>query len=204
MEESPGRERARRDSRRIPGRYRYLLHHTLSNFPFGGAYRSRRLPTMKEEVHVPDHFTVYTCAAHLVSAMTIVITIKIKNNTNYMHSADVRITHLESPEIQYLLIGYLLMIALFLPLPLSLSLFASLSSTNIISIKKKNKILQSILCEARASAGACVSCRCPGKEKKRKKLIHLRFPPMAAPKKDRSRREIVKSAAACCFSMYDD
>lgn len=62
---------------------------------------------MKEEVHVPDHFTVYTCAAHLVSAMTIVITItiKIKNNTNYMHSADVRITHLESPEIQYLLIG---------------------------------------------------------------------------------------------------
>lgn len=54
-----------------------------------------------------------------------------------MHSADVRITHLESPEIQYLLIGYLLMIALFLPLPLSLSLFASLSSTNIISIKKK-------------------------------------------------------------------
>lgn len=123
-----------------------------------------------------------------------------------MHSADVRITHLESPEIQYLLIGYLLMIALFLPLPLSLSLFASLSSTNIISIKK-NKILQSILCEARASAGACVSCRCPGKEKKRKKLIHLRFPPMAAPKKDRSGREIViKSAAACCFSNvpYDD
>lgn len=203
MEESPGRERARRDSRRIG--YRYLLHHTLSNFPFGGAYRSRRLPTMKEEVHVPDHFTVYTCAAHLVSAMTIVITIKIKNNTNYMHSADVRITHLESPEIQNLLIGYLLMIALFLPLPFSLSLFASLSSTNIISIKK-NKILQSILCEARASAGACVSCRCPGKEKKRKKLIHLRFPPMAAPKKDRSGREIVKSAAACCFSNvpYDD
>lgn len=35
-----------------------------------------------------------------------------------MHSADVRITHLESPEIQYLLIGYLLMIALSLPLSL--------------------------------------------------------------------------------------
>lgn len=101
------------------------------------------------------------------------------------------------------------MIALFLPLSLSLSLCKPITK-NIISIKK-NKILQSILREARASArsqvvaGGCVSCRCPEEEKKkkkkkRKKLIHLRFPPMAAPKKDRSGREIVKSAAACCFS----
>lgn len=158
------RERGR-EARFEKNRYRYLLHHTLSlgNFPFGGAYRSRRLPTMKEEVHVPDHFTVYTCAAHLVSAMTIVITIKIKNNTNYMHSADVRITHLESPEIQYLLIGYLLMIALSLPLSLCKPIIHK------YNFDQKNKILQSILCEARASAGACVSCRCPGKEKKRKK-----------------------------------
>lgn len=119
-----------------------------------------------------------------------------------MHSADVRITYLESPEIQYLLIGYLLMIALSLPLSLCKPIIHKYNFDK----KKKNKILQSILCEARASAGACVSCRCPGKEKKRKKLIHLRFPPMAAPKKDRSGREIVKSAAACCFSNvpYDD
>lgn len=162
------RERGR-EARFEKNRYRYLLHHTLSNFPFGGAYRSRRLPTMKEEVHVPDHFTVYTCAAHLVSAMTIVITIKIKNNTNYMHSADVRITHLESPEIQYLLIGYLLMIALFLPLPLSLSLFASLSSTNIISIKKKQNTPVYPVRSARLRRCVCLVPLSRKRKKKKKK-----------------------------------
>lgn len=86
-----------------------------------------------------------------------------------MHSADVRITHLESPEIQNLLIGYLLMIALFLPLPLSLSLFASLSSTNIISIKKKTKY-SSLSCAKRAPPQVRVSrAAVPEKKKKKKK-----------------------------------
>lgn len=198
MEESPGRERARRDSRRI-GTGTYLLHHTLSNFPFGGAYRSRRLPTMKEEVHVPDHFTVYTCAAHLVSAMTIVITITIKNNTNYMHSADVRITHLESPEIQYLLIGYLLMIALFLPLPLSLSLFASLSSTNIISIKKKQNTPVYPVRSARLRR--CV-CLVPlSRKRKKKKKTHPSSLPAHGGTEKRSERT-GNSQIRCCLLFF--
>lgn len=75
---------------------------------------------------------------------------------------------LESPEIQYLLIGYLLMIALFLPLPLSLSLFASLSSTNIISIKKTK--YSSLSCAKRAPPQVRVSrAAVPEKKKKEKK-----------------------------------
>lgn len=194
------RERGR-EARFEKNRYRYLLHHTLSNFPFGGAYRSRRLPTMKEEVHVPDHFTVYTCAAHLVSAMTIVITIKIKNNTNYMHSADVRITHLESPEIQNLLIGYLLMIALFLPLPLSLSLFASLSSTNIISIKKTK--YSSLSCAKRAPPQVRVSrAAVPEKKKKRKKKkTHPSSLPAHGGTEKRSERT-GNSQIRCCLLFF--
>lgn len=118
-----------------------------------------------------------------------------------MHSADVRITHLESPEIQYLLIGYLLMIALFLPLPLSLCK----PIIHKYNFDKKKTKYSSLSCAKRAPPQVRVSrAAVPEKKKKRKKLIHLRFPPMAAPKKDRSGREIVKSAAACCFSMYDD
>lgn len=188
------RERGR-EARFEKNRYRYLLHHTLSNFPFGGAYRSRRLPTMKEEVHVPDHFTVYTCAAHLVSAMTIVITIKIKNNTNYMHSADVRITHLESPEIQYLLIGYLLMIALSLPLSLCKPIIHKYNFDK----KKQNTPVYPV---RSARLRRCV-CLVPlsRKRKKKKKKTHPSSLPAHGGTEKRSERT-GNSQIRCCLLFF--
>lgn len=188
------RERAR-EARFEKNRYRYLLHHTLSNFPFGGAYRSRRLPTMKEEVHVPDHFTVYTCAAHLVSAMTIVITIKIKNNTNYMHSADVRITHLESPEIQYLLIGYLLMIALSLPLSLCKPIIHKYNFD-----KKKTKY-SSLSCAKRAPPQVRVSRAAVPEKKKKEKKTHPSSLPAHGGTEKRSERT-GNSQIRCCLLFF--
>lgn len=118
-----------------------------------------------------------------------------------MHSADVRITHLESPEIQYLLIGYLLMIALFLPLPLSLSLFASLSSTNIISIKKTK--YSSLSCAKRAPPQVRVSCAAvPEKKKKKKKKPHpSSLPPPHGGTEKRSERT-GNSQIRCCLLFF--
>lgn len=94
------------------------------------------------------------------------------------------------------------MIALFLPLSLSLC------KPIIHEYNFENKKHSSLSCAKRAPQPGLKSSQVgvsraavPEKKKKeKKKLIHLRFPPMAAPKKDRSGREIVKSAAACCFS----
>lgn len=80
-----------------------------------------------------------------------------------MHSADVRITHLESPEIQYLLIGYLLMIALSLPLSLCKPIIHKYNFD-----KKKTKH-SSLSCAKRAPPQVRVSCAAVPEKKKKKK-----------------------------------